>query len=132
LVDGKLEAGVFGVGDGFGLEEGGFGGLFAHWGGGWFEGEEDADGGVFAFDDAAEVADLGGGDVAGLDDRRVVYFSRDELDCMGNMVNVVLTESYHLTCWQHFLFIDDTNLERISCSKLVWQTDNLIAPCCQS
>ena len=31
VLDGEeLEAGVFGVGDGFGLEEGGFGGFFAH------------------------------------------------------------------------------------------------------
>jgi len=52
VLDGeKLEAGVFGVGDGFGLEEGGFGGFFAHGGGGGFEGDEDADGGGIAFGD---------------------------------------------------------------------------------
>jgi hypothetical protein len=56
VFDGEdLEAGVFGGGDGFGLEEAGFGGFFAHGGGGGFEGNEDADGRFFGFEEAAEV-----------------------------------------------------------------------------
>lgn len=47
---------------GFSLEEACLGGFFAHGGGGGFEGDEDADGRFFAFDDAENVADLGGGD----------------------------------------------------------------------
>ena len=72
VLDGEeLEAGVLGLADG-GLVfvETGVGGFFAHGGGGFFEGDEDADGGagiLFAFDDAAEVAELADGDVAAFD-----------------------------------------------------------------